>query len=107
MAITPVSYYLRQPAVTSWHSVAQAPTAGTLIIRHYMICATGATQPTVRMRIVDSGAQVRASIVNDYPLDIEKPINCTQAYIVLRNGDILQAYTDVAGVDFSFWGGYE
>lgn len=107
MATTFVSGYLKTYAADAWTDILVAPAGKTLVVKHYMMMNTTGSTIDVSMRIVDDGDVELAIQVNAYVLDFDKPLNCTGAFIVLKDGDTLQVKASATGVHFSAWGGYD
>jgi len=107
MATTFSPNYLKSYTNDTWTNLVVAPVSTSFVVRHYMACNTTATAILVSFRIVDSSDTELAIIANNYLLDADKPLSCVQTFILLQDGEKLQAKAAAAGVHFSAWGGYE
>lgn len=107
MATTFLAGYLTSYTNSTWTDLITAPSGHTLVVRHYMFCNTAVAAINISMRIVNDADAEQAILVDDYELDIDKPLNCVQAFLMLPAGYSLQVQADAAGVHFSCWGGYE
>lgn len=107
MATTFTSGYLKSYTNDTWTELIAAPAGKTLVLKHYMFMNTGGSETDVSMRIVDSVPTELAVVVSDYLLTTDKPLNCTEAFIVLTDEQAIQVKADAAGVHFSIWGGYD
>ena len=107
MATTFDANYLKSYTNDTWTALVTSLAGTSMVVRHYMMCNTGESATEVSMRIVDNGATELAILVNAYSLETGKPLNCTDAFILLKDGDVLQVKAAAAGVHFSAWGGYE